>query len=107
MGRTLTAAVVGIPSRLRTAAGRRALALVTRRIRDHFPADYARLLDKVLAVRPLTRKQAEDGTQGEWKASWVLVPEQSRPPTHLWGASERPPGYVLLNERSEHLVAVI
>jgi len=59
--------VEGIRCKLRKAGARKAVGKVLRQIKQQFPKDYERLKSRVREIRPLTKRNTEDGTLGEWK----------------------------------------
>jgi hypothetical protein len=86
--------VCGIPCRLRTGAARQALRTVLCQVRKRCPGDFARLRSLVRAVRPMSRREAADGTLGRWQE---LPPEEDDPSTWGYGTGDTP-GTVLLRE---------
>ncbi len=92
----------GIKSSLRTLRARQATALVLRHIRSKFPADYARLRERVREIRPLSEEETADGTLGEWKRL-PCDPDPDDP-----GTWDQQAGMVYLAEHGDHhLIATV
>src|SRR4051812_12509330 len=64
----------GLPSRMRESSSRRVVRRVLRCIEDGFPADFARLRDRVVMIRPLSADAFAAGTRGEWlgRTGWAV-----------------------------------
>lgn len=63
-----------LPSRLQEAVSRRVVTGVLRQIKERFPDDFARLKDRVVMIRALSRDEFDSGTRGWWhgRKVWAL-----------------------------------
>jgi hypothetical protein len=69
--------VCGLPSRLRQLASRQVIARVLRQIKRRFPNHFARLSNRVVMIRPLSKAEFAKRTVGEWhgRTGWAAYRE--------------------------------
>ena len=102
MSQKTVSIVEGVRCSLRTAEARKAAGIVLQQIRKRFPKDYERLKSRVRKICSLPKKEAEDGTLGEWKRLPAAEdPEDPR----TWGRVE---GVLYVTEgEGDHLIPTI
>jgi hypothetical protein len=106
----MAAFISGISCRLRSKRACRAVAEVLAQIRDRYPNDFKWLKRKVLGIAPLTRREQEDGTEGEFRRAPVPEPRdlaELQDPVFLDAEMGFGPGTLYVAENCAELIGTL